>query len=137
MKIDGVKLIILGMVLFLGGIALRVDADTGWEGATRVEVGSYVETAAVTGSSFTGTAFASADKKRPDGVYFNNTASTVWIGTTSATAAMTAHNNVKIGFPILSSATFSLGGSMSGDIYFTCGPTVASCEIRKLEGKVR
>lgn len=137
MRIDGIKSAILVVALMLGALALRVDADPGWEGATRKEVGTYIETAVVSGSSFTGTAFISATKSRPDGVYFNNTASTVWIGTTSATQNMTAHDNVKIGFPVLSSATFRLDGSMTGDLYFTCGPTISACEMRKLEGKVR
>ena len=116
--------------------ALMAKADTGWEAATRVEIGSYAETAAVTGSSFTGTAFASASKKRPAGLYFNNTSKIIWIGTTT-TSIQTNHSNVGIGFPIASSSTFSLGGAFTGVMAFTCDPTSSTCEVRSLEGLVR
>lgn len=111
-------------------------ADTGHEGATRQEIGSYGATGVVTGSSITGTAFADATVKRPDGAYFNNTASTIWVGTTTATF-QTGHSNITLGFPVLSSSTFGLGGSFTGTWAFTCDVGVAACEIRKLEGLVR
>lgn len=121
------------LALFCGSIA---GADTGHEGATRVEIGSYIETAVVAGTSVTGTAFITASVKRPDGVYFNNTSTTIWIGTTTATA-QTNHSNTTIGFPVLSSATFRLSGSMTGTLAFTCSNGTGACEIRRLEGLVR
>ena len=100
---------------------------------TAIDMGTYIDTAFVAGSSVTGTAFSSVGPKKMDGLYFNNTASTIWIGTTTATA-QTAHENVRIGFPVLSSSTFRLGGVMSAALAFTCNPGVAACEIRSAEG---
>lgn len=111
-------------------------ADTGWDQAVRREVGRYAETAHVAGSSVAGTAFFSASKNRPDGVYFNNTASTIWIGTTTATRNNQHHDNIIIGFPVLSSSSFRLDGSFSGTLAFTCDYDVAVCHVRKLEGLV-
>lgn len=96
--------------------------------------GTYVDIARVTGSSVAGTAFASALSKRMDGVYFNNTASTIWIGTTTATLNGVVHSNIANGLPVLSSATFKLDGKMTGAISFTCNLGVATCEVRSLEG---
>lgn len=120
----------------LGICALKTQADTGWEAATRVEIGSYAETSVITGSSFTGTAFASASKKRPAGLYFNNTSKAIWIGTTTA-SIQTNHSNFGLGFPVASSSTFSLGGAFTGVLAFTCDPVSSTCEVRTLEGLVR
>lgn len=111
-------------------------ADSGYEAATRVERGAYIDIAKVTGSSVAGTAFIAANTKRPDGLYFNNTASTVWIGTTSATMLAVEHSNITNGMPWLSSSTFKLDGQMVGALYFTCNIAVSACEVRKLEGLV-
>lgn len=115
-------------------------ADTGHEGATRVEQGSYSEMYKYTGSSVAGTAFISATTKRPDGSCRNNTGTEVWIGTVPATqrgSASFLHDNINFGNFLKSSETFSLGGSFTGDWYFTCAPGVATCEVRCSEGKVR
>lgn len=115
-----------------------VQADTGWEGATRKEQGSYLAAYYVRGTSYTGTAFVDASVKRPAGIYFNNTASAIYIGTTTALSVeANDHTNRKIGFPVLASSTFRLDGSFTGDMYFTCEASTAFCEIRKLEGLVR
>lgn len=112
-------------------------ADTGFEGAIRKEIGRFVATAVVTGSSTTGTAFVSAKFTRPDGMYFNNTSSTIWLGTTTATVNGAVHTNIAIGFPVLSSATFVLQGSMTGAVNFTCNSGVGSCEVRAFEGLMK
>lgn len=112
-------------------------ADTGREGATRKEIGSYMDIASVNGSSVAGTALFAASVSRPDGAYFNNTASVIWLGTTTATQDGVVHSNIANGFPVLSSATFSLDGSMSGTLSFTCNAGIATCNIRRLEGLVR
>lgn len=115
-------------------------ADTGHEGAARVEQGSYGEMFKYTGSSIAGTAFISATTKRPDGACRNNTATEVWIGTVSATqrgSASFLHDNINFGNFLKSSETFALNGSFTGAWYFTCAPGVASCEVRCSEGKVR
>lgn len=121
--------------IFIGISPKSVNADNGYEGATRIEIGRSGSTAVVTGSSTTGTGFSAATVKRPDGMYFNNTSSIVWIGTTT-TSIQAAHSNITMGFPIASSATFKLGGSYTGSWNFTCDAGVATCEIRKLEGVV-
>ena len=111
-------------------------ADTGWDQAVRKEIGTYGETFRVYGTSVAGTAFFSASKNRPDGAYFNNSATTVWIGTVTATRNGQLHDNIQIGFPVLSSATFTLDGSFAGTLAFTCNEEVVKCEIRGLEGRV-
>lgn len=122
------------LVLFIS----QSEADTGHEGAARVEIGSYVETASITGTSRTPTALFSESIKRPDGLYFNNTASAIWISTvaTSVTVEL-GHPAVAIGYPILSSATFRLEGSMTGSMTFICDGSAGTCNVRKLEGLVR
>ena len=125
------------LTLFLIGLFLATPARADHDTKVAKDVGSYVQTASVTGSSFTGTAFISANAKRMDGVLFNNTGSEIWIGTTTATQDMVMHSNINIGIPVLASATFSLGGVMSDALYFTCGNTVATCNVRVLEGRNR
>ena len=139
----------LGLVGIMGlsliGLAFSVNehaamADTGHEGATRIEQGSYPQMFAYTGSSVAGTAFISATTKRPDGSCRNNTGTEVWIGTVSATqrgSASFLHDNINFGNFLKASETFTLGGSFTGAWYFTCAPTVATCEMRCSEGRVQ
>lgn len=115
-------------------------ADTGHEGATRVEQGSYGAMYRYSGSSIAGTAFINPTTKRPDGVCRNNTGTEVWVGTVSATqrgSASFLHDNINFGQFVKASETFTLGGSFTGAWYFTCAPGVASCEMRCTEGLVR
>lgn len=135
MKKNILLALVAGLVV-LAGFRTPTQADTGWDGATRKEVGRYPETGRVYGSSVAGTEFMAATKNRPDGMYFNNTSSVIWIGTTTATRNNQHHDNILIGFPILSSATFSLNGAFSGATSFTCDREVAVCEVRKFEGRV-
>lgn len=121
-------------LIFLLPCAIK--ADTGHEGALRLEAGRFGATAVVTGSSTTGTSFVDPRVTRPAGVYLNNTSFEIWIGTTSATQNNTTHSNIGIGFPLLSSATFNLG-SFTGNWYFTCAPGQTSCEVRALEGRMK
>lgn len=131
-------LLIVGLALVANDKAAL--ADTGYEGATRVEQGSYSQMFKYTGSSIAGTGFISATTKRPDGSCRNNTGSEVWIGTVSATqrgSISFQHDNINFGTFLKSSETFSLGGSFTGDWYFTCGMGVATCEMRCSEGRVQ
>lgn len=112
-------------------------ADTGYEGAVRTERGSYGQVFKITGSSIAGTAFFSNSVKRADGTAFNNTSSTVWIGTITTTQQNRIHDNIEEGFPVLSSGTFPLDGNFTGTLYFTCDVSVASCEMRTVEGRVQ
>lgn len=118
---------------------LAVWASADHDSKTATDKGSYVATAKITGSSIAGTAFLSADIKRMDAVVFNNTSSTIFVGTTSLAIAVvdSTHSNILIGVPILSSATFSPQGILSDNLYFTCNSGVATCEVRVLEGKNR
>lgn len=127
----------IGLILLtLLALHPRAQAETGHEGAIRQEAGRFGATAVVTGSSVTGTAFVDARVTRPGGVYFNNTASTVWIGTTSATVNGAIHTNINIGFPLLSSSTISMA-SFTGTWYFTCNGGTSTCEMRELEGRIK
>jgi len=110
-------------------------ADTGHLKANRKAVGGQINTAAITGSSTAGTNFFTAISTRPDGFAFNNTSTTVWIGSvTAAATAGTVHNNISRGLPVLSSATFTLDGSLTTNLAFTCEATISTCEMRVLEG---
>lgn len=111
-------------------------ADTGHEGATRIEIGRSTDFRKVTGSSVTGTAIFSSAVNRPDGFCLNNTGTTVWIGSVTATQNGTMHSNIANGMPIFSSGTYRLGGSMTGDAYLTCNAGVSTCEMRCNDGKV-
>lgn len=113
---------------------LGVNAHADHEQVVANDKGTYVDIAKVTGSSIAGTAFASNSMKLMDEIYFNNTASVVFIGTTSATLDRVEHSNIANGFPILSSATFNLGGKFTGAMYLTCNSGVATCEVRRLGG---
>lgn len=130
------KLIAFIAAIFIGLLIFgETHGDTGWEGATRKECGQKSETYQVTGTSYTGTAVFAASIKRPDGAIFNNTSSTVWVGSVTATSVgTTIHNNIARGFPILSSATYSMGGNYTGgDLSVTCDKGVSTCEIRTHE----
>lgn len=131
------KEILLAVGCFVSLVGLKVYADTGHEGATRIERGSYNNTRLVSGSSATGTEFFAASVKRPDGICRNNSGSTVWIGTVTAAQRDTTHSNILYGFPILSTETFKLDGSNTGAWYFTCNSGVSACEFRCLDGLVR
>ena len=123
---------ILAALLFIIAIFGSTRADTGHEGAQRIEIGRSLSVNKIVGSSVTGTGMMSVAVNRPDGMYFNNTGSTIWIGTVSATI-QSAHTNVFMGFPVLASTTFKLGGSYTGNAYFTCNVGVANCEVRSLQ----
>lgn len=125
------------LTLFLIGLFLASPAMADHDQKVALDRGSYVETTSYSGSSFTGTAFLAVATKRMDAVLFNNSANEIWLGTTTATQNMVMHSNINRGIPVLSSATFSLDGVMSDALYFTCGNTVATCQVRVLEGKNR
>ena len=112
-------------------------ADTGHEGAQRKEIGSYLGVRRVTGSSVAGTEFFAASIKRPDGSCLNNTATTVWIGTVSATQHLTLHSNIVNGYPVTSTQPWKLDGSFTGNMYFTCSEGIATCEFRCADGLVQ
>lgn len=133
-------LAIVGAFVIPAAVPTSAPADTGHEGATRKEIGSYGAMRKVAGSSIAGTAFFSETVKRPDGLCVNNTATEVWIGTVSATqrgSASFLHDNINFGLPLTSTQSFRLDGSFTGAFYFTCAPGVASCEMRCLDGLVR
>ena len=121
--------------MILAGLYLAPADGRGWEDASRKEIGQYGETFKVTGSSVAGAALLSATVLRADGSYFNNSPFVIWVGTTSATTHNGTHENQRIGFPILSSATFTLDGGFTGAWYFTCNQGVSACEVRGIEGK--
>ena len=134
------------LILVLGGalvVALAAifqepaKADTGSEGATRIERGSYAAMRKVAVSSTTGTALWSASRKRPDGLCYNNSSTTIWVGTVTATMNGKLHSNITEGFPLLSSSTFRLDGSFTGALAATCDVEVTACELRCLDGLVQ
>ena len=111
------------------------NGDTGASKAVRKAVGNAVETSVLTGSSYTGTNFLVARSTRPDAVMFNNTATTVWIGSVTATTLTTVvHNNIMRGLAVPASAYFDIDGSLTSALAFTCNKDVSTCEVRVLEG---
>lgn len=96
--------------------------------------GTYMRSFVVTPSSTSGTAVLSVSAKRMDAILFNNSPVIVWLGTTSATQDNQLHENIRIGMPILSSATFSLGGKWTGGLFATCDVGQTLCPIHVLEG---
>ncbi len=120
---------ILVLVLTLCAGVSHADSAT----TAALDRGTYIKTAVVVGSSVTGTALIAINPLRMDGKYFNNTATAIWIGTTTATIQAN-HSNITMGFPVLSSATFILDGIMSGAASFTCTSGIATCEVRSYEG---
>ena len=132
------KKILLGLAVALPALLTIISTpkvvQADYDQKAALDRGTYIQTYSYSGSSNTGTAFLSANVKRMDAVLFNNSSDTIWLGTTTATQSMVMHSNINIGIPVLSSATFSLDGLMSGELYFTCGNTVATCQVRVLEG---
>lgn len=129
-------IILTALFCALGNIAL-LQADTGWEGATRREIGTSAAVRSVNVTSTTGTALWSASTKRPDGVLFNNSASTIWIGTDSASYFAVEHPNITNGFPVLASSTFRLDGSYTGILYGTSGVGLGTLNTRIIDGQVQ
>ena len=127
---------ILIALSLIAGVSLSF-ADTGWDNAARIERGSYIAMRKVVGSSTTATALFAASTKRPDGICRVNGSYTVWIGTATGTITAFQHPNILLGFPVLSSETFKLDGSMSDDLYVTCDSGVSTCDVRCLDGLVR
>ena len=112
-------------------------SDTGHEGATRIERGSYPEMRVVSLSSVTGTNIFPTSTKRPDSICKNYGSTIIFIGTNTATTHGSTHANIVSGFPIESSATFKLDGSFTGYFSATCDQGVSSCQMRCLDGLVR
>lgn len=144
MKIlDKVLFWTMAISVMLAAVTINImpsQADTGHEGATRKEIGSFGEMYKYTGSSIAGTSFFEGTVKRPDGFCYNNTVTEVWVGSVTATqrgSASFLHDNINFGLPWKSSATFGLDGSFTGSWNFTCAPGVSTCEVRCIEGKVR
>lgn len=133
---DLLKLGMFALVFVLLG-TFSLYADTGHEGATRKEIGSYVNVRSVTLSSTTGTALWDADTKRPDGTCRALGGFAIWVGTVSATVNGQAHTNIANGFPVFSSETFKLDGSMTGVVYGTADTGVSSVDVRCVDGKVQ
>lgn len=101
------------LLLFLAtlSIPLLVRADR-WDLAGSRNAGNYVETYSTTVSTSAATLIvtsASAIKSANIDI-FNNSAYTIWVGTNTTTLMTT-------GFPILSSKTYTVDGTYTGDIY--------------------
>ena len=119
---------LVGMVAVAGSVR----ADTGAEAAPRLEEGRTLENDAVNISTGDARRIIGGSANRPGLAIFNNTAFTLWIagGTSSATVAA--------GFPVISSATFTLQ-SMGGDIYgiMDAAAGAAGGDIRVIRGRVK
>lgn len=141
MNWNKIVLVGIGFVL-IGSLGdyKKLSADTGFGSATRVERGSSVVVQSISLSSTTGTTIWAASIMRPDGILFNNSNYTIWIGTDSLTYNGVAHPNITNGFPVLSSGTFRLDGQMTGAVYATldtqAAGTAVTANVRVLNGTV-
>ena len=126
-------------IVQIASLGDRAYADTGHEGASRIERGSYIQTRRIILSSSTGTSLFGASIKRPDGVCrIVVEGNAVYIGTVSASLADTqTHSNISAGFAFFSSETFILDGSMTGELFATAGIGQSNVEVRCLDGLVR
>lgn len=130
----------LAIVAVLGyALVQTASADTGHEGATRKEIGSYGGTRSLNLSSTAATEIFAPDTKRPDGWCRNNSAYVIWVGTNSGTTHNTAHENIRIGVPIKSSETFTLNGSYTGNWYANSDTAAGAtgANLRCQDGLVR
>lgn len=100
-------------------------ADTGYEGATRIERGSYVATRVVNVSSSTATEILPATFKRPDSICKNVSAYTIYLGSAAAGVTLT-----DIGLPLGASEYFKIDGSMTGAIYGLAGAGAATSAVK-------
>ena len=126
---------LIGFVIAMTLSAILITfADSGHEGATRIERGSYVQSRNVAISSFTPTEFIADSVKRPDSICKNVSAYTIHIG--SAASGIILRD---IGLPIGASEYFKIEGSMTGSISALGADAIASSaiNIRCLDGLVR
>ena len=85
-------------------------AETYWDNAQKKELGRIVETSAITVSSITATALNTQSFRAVTTDIFNNSAYALWIGSNAATLGT-------MGFPILSSKTYTIDGLFTGVMY--------------------
>lgn len=114
-------------------LALLVPVFSFSQQLTSRMLGNYNFIGRVAGSSTAGTVFISSVPDRHSALYFNNSAQAIWVGSVTATQNNVTHDNILAGFPVLSSATFELGGVFVGQLAFTCNVGQSVCEIRRLE----
>ena len=117
-------------VIGLSGSMSKAIADS--EMRVSIDRGTYPENYRVSITSIAGTEFLAAGGNRMDGVCFNNSASTIWIGTTTATQHLKEHANITLGIPWLASSTFRLDGVNSSAWAATTDIGVASADVRCL-----
>src|SRR5260221_2963729 len=123
------------MIIILIIMATNIYAEFGsWEGAIRKDIGNNISVTSINLSSTTGTVIWAPSTQRPDGILFNNSAFIIWLGTDTITTNGTLHTNITNGFPVASSGTFRLDGSMTGQITATADQGVASVNIRIMNG---
>ncbi len=123
-----------GKAIVAAGLLFGVIGFCNASSPVSIDMGEVPATYLRQASSFTATAIFAERTSRKDGTCFNNTAAAVWLGTTSVTMNMVTHENYRIGIPVPSSSTFTLGGAFTGNgWYLTCGAGVASCEMRCAE----
>lgn len=128
----------LALAVVFSAWAFTVKADTGYESAPRKEIGRYGQFRHVSITTYTGVSMFDSTFNRADGVCFNNSAYVIWLGSSTRTmTANTLHPNFIDGFPILSSATFSLDGSFTGTITATCNPGATTCDVRCIDGMTK
>ena len=136
-RLDRLFLGFIAMAVCIGLIDSVVQADTGHEGATRTESGSYMETRRIIISSTAGTSLFASNVRRPDGnCRILAAGNVVYIGTTSATQEARTHANIQVGYPVYSTETIRLN-SMTGDMLATAGIEQSNVEVRCIDFLVR
>jgi hypothetical protein len=122
---------ILFMVFAVGFTALFASfilADTGREGATRIERGSYPESRVVTIVDSAATLFMPPSVSRPDSLCKNFSSYTVYIGSNAAGTSL-----ADIGLPVGASEYFRLDGSFTGSMYAIAEAGATNVKMRCLD----
>ena len=127
-------LLMVIVVMAISVICGSLMADTGWEGAQRIERGAYVQTRSITITTYTATEFMPSTVKRPDSLCKNYSDYTVFIGSATSPATYL----ITIGLPIGASEYFKLDGSMTGSIAAISEAAAGSAtvKIKCLDGLV-
>lgn len=119
-------------ILLASAVYTLVNADTGREGATRIERGSYVESRVVDISTTGATAIIPPSNYRPDSLCKNFSSYTVYIGS----AASGTYLNT-IGLPVGASEYFKIDGSFTGSMSAIAEPSATNVKVICLDGLVQ
>lgn len=119
-------------ILLAGAVYTLVNADTGREGATRIERGSYVESRSVAISTTGATEIVPPSNYRPDSLCKNFSSYTIYIGSAASGTYLST-----IGLPVGASEYFRIDGSFTGSMSAIAEPDATNVKVKCLDGLVQ